>query len=178
MKRNHSITFLCSLFFLSLLTCTKQPSNELVDLGQNEDLRAIEATIKAAYDGLSFTKDKKADFETLDRVFIKEAIFRSFREGDMVTFFKEPYFANYKGAVESGSFEAIVEREIWGKTQIFGNIAQRLSTYELFYNDLSKPQERGVNSFHLVKIDGEWKITSTIYDVEKSGQPIPLEFLN
>lgn len=160
-----------------MLGCGNPPTNVVVDMGNSEDLRAIEATIKAAYDGLSFTADKKADFETLDRVFIKEAIFRSFREGDMNTFFKEPYFASYKSAVESGSFEAIVEREIWGKTQIFGNIAQRLSTYELFYNDLTKPQERGVNSFHLVKIDGEWKITSTIYDVEKSGQSIPEAFL-
>ena len=166
-----------TLISLGLFSCTKVPSGSITNLGDAEDIKAINAAIKAAYDGLSFTQDKKADFEALDRLFIEKAIFRSFRQGQMDVFYKEGYFADYQKAVESGTFEAVVEREIGGYTQVFGKIAQRISSYELFYNDLSKPQERGVNSFHLVKIDGEWKITSTIYDVEKSGQAIPYYLL-
>lgn len=176
MKLKYLLGSVLSLLILDFLYPLE---NDRITLNEKQltEEQAITEVVKKAYQSLSFTEGRSPDFETLDQVFLDNAIFRGFRGNSMNVFYKEPYFRGYKNTVQSGSFKAIVEKEIWGKTQFFGQVAHRFSSYELYYNDLTKPVERGVNSFQLVKIEGEWKISSTVYDVEKTGQSIPEKYL-
>lgn len=70
------------------------------------------------------------------------------------------------------------ERELWSRTQRFGNIAHVLSTYESRVGTPDNdPVSRGVNSFQLVRIDGRWWLASTVWDIEAPENPIPPELL-
>ena len=144
---------------------------------QSTEATAIEAVVQAAYNGLSFEEGGKPDYEMMRSAFLDSAIFRSYRSGEADVFTIEQYMVNYRGAVEGGSFKAIKEQEIWGKTQVFGKVAHRFSTYVLYVNDMNTIVERGVNSMQLVKTDKGWKINSITYDTEKNGQTIPSLYL-
>ncbi len=37
--------------------------------------------------------------------------------------------------------------------------------------------ERGINSFQVLNVNGKWLISSIIWDIEKSGQPIPKRYI-
>ncbi|NIP77825.1 MAG: hypothetical protein GWM90_00925 [Gemmatimonadetes bacterium] len=76
------------------------------------------------------------------------------------------------------SHEGFWEREIWGRTERFGNVAHRFSSYESRVgSEDSEPVGRGVNSFQLVRFGGRWWIASIVWDVEGPDQPIPEGYL-
>ena len=70
------------------------------------------------------------------------------------------------------------ERETWSRTDRFGNVAQVFSTFESrVVTEDSAPAARGINSFQLVRQQGRWRVFSTIWDIERSDQPIPAQYL-
>jgi len=70
------------------------------------------------------------------------------------------------------------EREIAHKTDRFGNIAHIFSTYESRVDDpKSQPVARGVNSVQVLYRQGRWQIASIIFHIERSGTPIPDDYL-
>jgi hypothetical protein len=69
------------------------------------------------------------------------------------------------------------EKELFAKTHLFGTVAQRFSAYQLeFTADGKKISRRGVNSFQLLRVAGQWKICSVTWDTERSAQSIPKSF--
>lgn len=148
-------------------------------LSQTEDieLKAINAAVESVYSAISFDANKKADTNILRAVFTEDAFLKSYRGGELQRFEIGSYIDGYDEMLKSGSFEAIIEKEIWGKTEYFGKIAHRISTYELYYNDTENRAEIGVNSFQLVKMDGKWRVSSVIFDVETDQLKIPTQYL-
>jgi hypothetical protein len=66
------------------------------------------------------------------------------------------------------------EQELWGRTERFGNVAHRFSSYESRVGrEDDDPIGRGVNSFQLVRFRDRWWIASIVWDVEGPDQPIP-----
>ena len=137
-----------------------------------EESAATQAVLDA-YDGISFEEGTLPDFEKLESAFVQYAIFINFRNDTAVILSYDEFMKGYRSAVEGGAFKAVVEKEIYGKTELFGKIAHRISTYVTYIDDMDTIQERGINSFQLVKTDDGWKVSSVIWDVEKPGQPIP-----
>ena len=79
---------------------------------------------------------------------------------------------------EKGEPTGFVERELWRRTDCFGNVCQIFSTYES-KNAASdeKPFQRGINSIQLLKDGKRWWIASVIWDVERTDNPIPAQYL-
>ena len=74
-------------------------------------------------------------------------------------------------------FSGFWEQEIWGRTERFGNIAHRFSTYESRVGSKeSEPVGRGINSVQLAWADGRWWIASVVWDSESPVQPIPSRY--
>lgn len=72
---------------------------------------------------------------------------------------------------------AFWEREVWHRTERFGNVAHVFSTYESRVGSPdSEPVARGINSFQIVRTAGRWWIASVAWDVEVEGNPIPEEY--
>lgn len=70
------------------------------------------------------------------------------------------------------------EREIWGRTERYGNVAHRFSSYESRVgSEESDPVSRGINSFQLVRYGRRWWIASIVWDIEAPDRPIPDGYL-
>ena len=66
------------------------------------------------------------------------------------------------------------EDEIACRTDVFGEMAHVLSSYEARRAPGAEPFMRGVNSIQLVRQpDGRWLIASVIWDTERADNPLP-----
>lgn len=83
----------------------------------------------------------------------------------------EGFVADARRAYRSSGFW---EREIWGRTEQFGNIAHRFSTYESRVDsEDSEPVSRGVNSIQLAWAEGRWWIANVVWHTESPDHPLP-----
>jgi hypothetical protein len=68
------------------------------------------------------------------------------------------------------------EDEIACRTDVFGDLAHVLSSYEARRAPDADAFLRGVNSIQLVRQpDGRWLIASVVWDAERPGNPLPEE---
>lgn len=81
--------------------------------------------------------------------------------------------------IESGNADYFVQQEIADRTQVFGNMAQRMSVYE-FSNtkDAAVKWKRGVNMIQFIFKDEKWLITAMIWQDENENFAIPAEYLS
>jgi hypothetical protein len=144
-----------------------------------------EAVVAAMYDLLSgpAEAEKKRDWERFRALALPNARFlichgwdeaghrtAGLREWDM-----DGFVDDAKRAYQS---EGFWEREIWGRTERFGGIAHRFSTYESRLNSAdSEPVAFGINSIQLAQFEGRWWIVSVIWDHQRPEQPIPSRYL-
>jgi hypothetical protein len=69
------------------------------------------------------------------------------------------------------------EKPVATNVQRFGNIAHVWSTYEgRAAANAERPDIRGINSFEMVKLNGEWKIQTLVSQAEDPVNPIPPEY--
>ncbi len=133
------------------------------------------------YELISGPADQERPWREVSSLFLPEARLRyevlgedgSLRRGDWsVAEFAHEAGAHYRRV-------GFWEREIFRKTEVYGNIAHILSTYESRINDpQTEPITRGINSVQLLKRDGKWKIASIIFHIEQPHTPIPNCYLS
>ncbi|WP_443938378.1 hypothetical protein [Pedobacter sp. MW01-1-1] len=174
--------FLLASTFFVLAPCQAQvklsSSTNDNSLTRMPDEEAIKKAVDEAYKSLCFKQGETLNYDKIQNCFIPEAQFINFRSGKLGIFSLSQFIDNYKKAVTSGYIKSFYEEEIYGRTDQFGNIAQRISSYKTYMNNMDKVIERGVNSFQLVKTPNGWKVSSIVWDVEKSEQAIPTYYLN
>jgi len=141
------------------------------------DAQAIKKAVDDAYASISFKKGEQPQYDSIKNCFMPKAQFISLRGDSIRTINLDQFVYLYRTFIESDSVTMLHEKEIYGKTEQFGRIASRISTYKTYRNTMDKPEERGVNSFQLVKTPQGWKISSIIWDVERKGQKIPAYYL-
>lgn len=145
------------------------------------DVETPEAVVTALYDAISGPAESKRerDWDRLRALLLPGARFVIARwpdeEGDPVEDLRE---WDVEGFIEDAKRfwrdEGFWERELGGRTERFGNVAHRISSYEsLVGAEDAEPAARGVNSFQLIRYGGRWWITSVVWDVEADGRPIP-----
>lgn len=150
------------------------------------DLNTPEAVVEALYGVLSgpAEAEQERDWALFRELVIPEARFlitrwpdangkpvQDLREWDVDGFIED--------AKRFNQAEGLWEREIWGRTDHFGNVAHRFSSYESRVgSETADPVVRGVNSFQLVRSGDRWWIASIVWDVEDPDQPIPEEYLH
>lgn len=146
-----------------------------------EDHKTPETVVEALYESLSgpAESDEPRDWDRLRSLLLPGARFlivrwpdedgkpaEDLREWDVDAFIEDAR-AMYS---ESGFWE----RELWGRTERFGNIAHRLSAYESVVGSPdADPVGRGVNSFQLARFGGRWWIASVVWDIETPDHPLP-----
>jgi len=137
----------------------------------------IEALVRKLYGCISFEPGGKPDFDTLRTIFFDGArlINNSGEKPSVVTV--EGYIERFGGAVEAGRIPSFQEKEVASRTERFGKIAQRFSTYESRHR-VGDPEsfDAGINSVQMMEVDGEWLVTSLIWNNESDGRVIPEEY--
>src|ERR1700689_1770842 len=140
------------------------------------DDSAIIKAVHDAYKCICF-KNSNPTYDSIKNYFIPQAQLINFRT-DTATITSLPEFVDlYKQFIQSNKVNLFYEEELFGRTEQFGKIAHRISTYKTYLNTMDSVAERGVNSFQLIKTSAGWKVSSIIWDVEKPGLPVPNYYL-
>lgn len=146
-------------------------------------LETPEAVVQALYDALSEPSERERDWDRLRALCLPSARFLIARwpdaDGDPVEDLREWDVEEFiQDARRFYRNEGVWEREVWGRTEWFGNVAHRLSSYESKTGSPdSEPAGRGVNCLELVRSGGRWWLVNVVWDVESPGQAIPKEYL-
>ena len=141
------------------------------------DSELIKITVDKLYKSISFEKGEKAQFQKLETVFIEDAKLINNN-------YEKPYIQSVDGFIKvfekqiaKGELLKFQEMELFHKTEIFGKIAQRFSTYKTEYQtDKIKNSSKGINSIQLIKVGEEWLITSIVWNDENEELKIPEEY--
>ena len=164
------------LFFSLILAtaCNTNSTNNSTQAAHTApDDAAIKKAVDDAYAAISFKAGEQPKYNNIQNYFIPKTQLINFISDTSQILSINDFVKAFKIYVESTKIQSFHEEEVYGKTEQFGNIAQRISTYKTYINSLDIVKERGVNSFQLIKTPQGWKVSGMIWDVEKTGKPIP-----
>ena len=137
-----------------------------------QDQTKIEELTEALYSCISFRKGENPDLERLKSLFIKEGMLIN-NNGDPLIFTIDQFVDAVGYQVSVGSLKSFSEREVAKRTEIFGKIAQRFSTYEARFDpDDPEPLTVGVNSIQFIKVGDSWHVSFLVWNDEKEGRRI------
>jgi len=141
------------------------------------DDSAITKAVHDAYMAISFKEGEKPRLSEIKNYFTPQAQLINFRTDTADVTNITQFVDLYGQFLQANKVHMFYEEEIFGRTEQFGKIAHRISTYTTYLNTRDSIAERGVNSFQLIKTKGGWKVSSIIWDVEKPTLKIPGYYL-
>ena len=151
-----------------------------------EDLASIDAIITELYASISGPVGQKRDRDRMGAVFSEGASLaamqpatREFEAFNLSRMTPDEYADRNIALLEELGF---TESEIGRTLEIYGTIAHAFSAYEGHYTDKEgQPQMvRGINSVQLVKVSGQWKIYTVLWDQQWPGDrnPVPARYIS
>lgn len=116
------------------------------------DDAAIKQAVQNVYTAIAYKRNMDFDTAVAKKPFIPQANFIHFEEGDSVAAETlDKFFTGFKKLMKSNDIDFLQEEEVHGKTEHFGKLAQRFSSYKMYVNTRDTVAERGINSFQTVK---------------------------
>ncbi|WP_333819804.1 hypothetical protein [Ohtaekwangia sp.] len=139
--------------------------------------KEIDQTIQRMYQTLSFTDGTWENAEQLLEVFLPEGKLISNAEQSPQVWTPEQYIQTSRANLSKRHIRSVEEKELHSKTDLFGKIAQRFSTYQVRFNiDGKEVIRKGINAIQLIWKDGKWMIVSIIWDRESDTLKIPVQY--
>lgn len=144
---------------------------------QTADSIQINALANAFYKAISFQNVDSNKLDSLNRLFISS--------GQLIANTgEEPFFLTVKQYIDGTIPESKKEHltvfemnETCSKTEIFGKIASRFSTYKLHAKTvLMDYNTAGIYSMQFIKQHNKWLITSVAWDKESPTSMIPSKY--
>jgi hypothetical protein len=107
-------------------------------------------------------------------VFIPEAVvflrYRELTQFSVDTFLQDFIdFAAGSSAGTDGFAEKVLSAKVWE----YGDVAHVVTVYEARILGSERPPTRGVDSWSLVRRDGEWKVASVVNELVRPDRPLP-----
>jgi len=91
----------------------------------------------------------------------------------------EGFIADYRQQIDSGAVISFREREITGRTELFGTVAHRFSTYETCFRTADGDfPVRGINSIQYLKTDNSWRVVSILWNDATEERPYRKNIFN
>ena len=171
---------LYSICLLALSAChtkSDKPVSDSVAVYHVAEEKAIAKAVADAYASICFKKGEQPRYDDIRKAFIPKAQLINFRSDSAQVTSLEQFIYLYRSVVEGDSLQSFYEKELFGKTEQFGRIAERISTYKTTLEGKTVKYERGVNSFQLIQTPAGWKVSSIIWDVERKGLSVPGYYL-
>jgi len=141
-----------------------------------QDTASAEGVVRELYDLVTFPAGETPDWERGRSLFLPEAVvvLRTSRTGNTV-FSVEGWIQDFMTFIERANVTAtgFVERIVRTQTTEFGDIAQVWVLYEAEIPGSGRPAQQGVDSFHLVRRDGQWLIASIVNEIPTPDRPVP-----
>lgn len=180
MKNIICIIAVCAVLFYSCGSNNNTAANKTTgntDTYTAPDDAAIKKAVDDAYAAISFKNSDTSKFNTIKDYFIPQAQLINYISDTAQILSISNFVKAFRNYVKTTNIQAFQEQEMYGRTDQFGNIAQRISSYKTYINVLDIVKERGVNSFQLIKTPQGWKVSGIIWDVEKTNLKIPDNYL-
>lgn len=146
-----------------------------------KDVESADAIVAAVYQVISGPAGEKRNWDRMRSLFLPEARMIATGKRADGTISKrvltvEDYIKNSGPLLEKDGF---FERELSKKTEQFGNIIHRFSTYDSKRKaEDEKPFARGINSFQLWNDGTRWWIVTILWQSESKDNPIPEKYLD
>jgi len=170
-----------AILIMTLSACHSKSGVPVVDstaVYTVPDEKAITKAVYNAYNSISFKKGESPNYENIKACFIPQAQLINYGSDTAQITNLSQFVYLYRSFVEGDTVYAYSEKELFGKTEQFGKIAERMSTYKsVTISKKATTTETGVNSFQLIKTPAGWKVSSIIWDVERKGLKIPGYYL-
>lgn len=135
------------------------------------DRAAIEQTLRDVYAVISGPPGQKRDFAKMRAMFAPNALLRVIGPKGVRGGTLEDYIAKSGPILEK---EGFTEQELDRHLEIYGNLAHAWSSYH-GRTASGSFNERGINSFQLVKVDGKWLVASILWQEETPELPLPAD---
>jgi hypothetical protein len=141
-----------------------------------EDVKSVEAIIRAAYDSISGPAGSR-DWNRFRSLFLPQARFTEVGKAPdgsvYIISWGVDEFVRDAGAVFAK--DPFYENGIVNQPQSYGGMNQVLSSYESRHSPGEKPFTRGVNSFQIINDGKRFWIISIFWDSERPDNPLPAE---
>lgn len=165
-----------SLLF-GLIILTKMLTIHLNAQNNNyeQDVKTIDALIKASYEVVSGEKGAKRNWERDKYLHHPKTVYSYYdreEEKQATMTLQEFHKVTDDMIFETAFYENEVNREV----RVFGNIAHVWSTYETRLEKNGKVERRGINSIQLIFEDNRWYIISWTFCGENDKNIIPKTF--
>lgn len=134
----------------------------------------LATVLEAFFRAVSFRPGEQPPYRTIAGLFVEggRLIKNSGARPEITTV--EEFIVPRQAMVDSGELTEFREFEIAGTTQIFGNVAHRLSTYGKHGVSNGVPFDgRGVITTQFIRTPAGWRISSMAWDDERPGLTIP-----
>ncbi len=142
-------------------------------------IQEIDHLTEKYYQSISFNTEHLPNLDRLQELFFGSGKLINTNFDQVLDFTLQTFLHTLMSQIESGNSTHYTQQEISDKTEIFGNVAQRLSVYEYTSSAFPVPKwKQGVNFIQFVNISGKWLITSMIWKDETPDLPIPASFLD
>jgi hypothetical protein len=143
-------------------------------MGANDVRAELKALIDEFFGAVSFEVGQRPAYAKLRDLFIGEGkLIKNSSDVPEISSVDE-FIASRQRVVDEGALTSFEEIETAATTQVFGNIAHRLSNYEkrgTMHGDAI--EARGVISTQFIRMRSGWKMSSMAWDDERPGLAIP-----
>jgi hypothetical protein len=139
----------------------------------------VREVINKFYRVLSFSDTNAMKLDSLPALFTKDGKIVAAFGTEVTTWTAVEFVAYLRKSLSAQQATTRSEREVYSKTERFGNIAHVFSTYELTVQAKGQSfTRRGINSIQLVNQNGNWSIISLTWDRESDLIKLPQKYLH
>jgi hypothetical protein len=142
------------------------------------EIKEIDRTTSALYLSICFEEERKPDLDKLRALFIPLGILINNAADAPVIMTVDEFIDAFNQQLSSGSLKSFHEAEISSRTEVFGKIAHRFSTYEAKFDPKApEPFCVGINSIQFIKLNETWLVSSMVWNDQTEELRIPQKYL-
>jgi hypothetical protein len=137
----------------------------------------IQTVTKQLYSCISFQKGQTPELERLKTLFMADGKLTN-NNAEPVSMTVDQFNHMLNEQVKTGALSQLYEAELWHRTEVFGKVAHRFSTYEVKFDwAATEPSNIGINSIQFVKVDDRWLVNSMAWNEQTETMQVPDQYL-
>jgi hypothetical protein len=139
-----------------------------------KDQAEIEVLVRTFFAAFVSGPECAAPLDALPDLFLKEAVIVRTCGLTPAVYDVDGFIAPRKALLTSGGLQDFREWEVSGRTEVFGDIAQRLCSYAKAGIQDGRPfSARGMKMLQFVRTAAGWRISAAAWDDERDGLVVP-----
>jgi hypothetical protein len=140
----------------------------------HSDRAEIDAVVATFFAAFTSGPDLDARLDALRGVFLPQALVVRTCGSEALPYDVEAFLAPRRALLLGGAVQEFREWEVAGRTELYGDIAQRWCSYaKAWLEDGARRTGSGVKTIQLVRTTSGWRISAVAWDDAREGLPPP-----